>query len=66
MNSLVVKAVWLLNSLVEANLDEHMIVTLTNYLHCQFLINHLTKGFLEFVKNIPKFEKNFKLYDKYN
>lgn len=54
----------LLNSLVEANFDENLVGSLTSILHCQFLINHLTKGFLEFVKEIPKFEKHFKIYER--
>ena len=64
LNSFVVKAVRLLNSLVEANNDKNLIDYMSNHIHTKYLIKHLTLGFLDFVKKIPKFKKFFKIYEK--
>jgi len=64
LNSFVVKAVRLLNSLVEANSDRMMIKYMCNNIHTKYLINHLTLGFLDFVRKIPNFTRIFKIFER--
>lgn len=52
LSQLVVKAVRLLSSLVEANMEEDLILSMTNSIQCKFLIDHLTRGFLQFINSL--------------